>query len=164
MPGLANPKQQGQSQGPGQGQGVGLVQEVQLRGAKRTQELIRQNQKLPEADKGAVAEAERAKGNEFFRCVQGARCAVCCASTTCTVGRSTQHTREGTGLEVTGCGVGLCCAISQRHTPLVGFCVLDQYSSLPLRLEPFLMPSSMHTAAPVCSVCHIQVWPHCRRG
>lgn len=89
MPGLARPKQQGQ----GQAQGVRLVQQVQLRGAKRTQELIRQNQKLPEADKAAVAEAERAKGNEFFRCVQGARCAVLrCASTTCTVSRSTQQT------------------------------------------------------------------------
>jgi hypothetical protein len=80
MPGLARPKQQAQAQG--QGTGAGLVQEVQLRGAKRTQELIRQNQKLPEADKAAVAEAERVKGNEFFRCGRRGRCCavVCCAS------------------------------------------------------------------------------------
>jgi hypothetical protein len=47
----------------------GLVQEVQLRGAKRTQELIRQNQHLPQADKVALAEQERIKGNEHFRWV-----------------------------------------------------------------------------------------------
>lgn len=105
MPGLARTKQQGQVQGQTQGQG--LVQEVQLRGAKRTQELIRQNQKLPEADKAAVAETERAKGNEFFRCVQGVCCAVLhCASTTCTVARCTQQTPRS---EVTGCRGVSCC-------------------------------------------------------
>lgn len=59
MPGVARFKQQGQ--------GKGLVQEVQLRGAKRTQELIKQNQHLPDADKVALAEAERTKGNDHFR-------------------------------------------------------------------------------------------------
>jgi hypothetical protein len=59
MPGAARAHQQGQ--------GKGLVQEVRLRGAQRTQELVKQNQHLPIADKVAQAEAERAKGNEHFR-------------------------------------------------------------------------------------------------
>ena len=71
MPGRSVPKkqqQQGGAGGAGAGAGGGLVQEVELRGAKRTQQLIRQNQHLPAADKAALAEQERAKGNEHFRC------------------------------------------------------------------------------------------------
>jgi hypothetical protein len=64
MPGLRGPKQQQQGGVKG-----GLVQEVELRGAKRTQELIRQNQHLPLADRVALANEERAKGNEFYRSV-----------------------------------------------------------------------------------------------
>jgi hypothetical protein len=64
MPGLRGAKQQQQQQGGGKG---GLVQEVELRGAKRTQELIRQNKHLPMADRVALANEERIKGNEFYR-------------------------------------------------------------------------------------------------
>lgn len=68
MPGRSVPKKQQQQGGAGAGAGGGLVREVELRGAKRTQQLIRQNQHLPAADKAALAEQERAKGNEHFRC------------------------------------------------------------------------------------------------
>lgn len=49
-------------------QNKGLAQKAQLQGAQRIQELIRQNQQLPAADRAALVESEKAKGNDFFRC------------------------------------------------------------------------------------------------
>lgn len=58
-----------------QQEGSALVQEVQQKGAKRTQQLIQQNQHLPAAEKVALANSERIKGNEHFKWVwyRGAR-------------------------------------------------------------------------------------------
>lgn len=69
MPGRALPKrQQVGAAAAAAGAGV-LVQEVELRGAKRTQQLVDKNKNLPLADRVAQAEQERIKGNEHFRWV-----------------------------------------------------------------------------------------------
>jgi hypothetical protein len=44
-----------------------LVAEVAQRGARRTAALIAANQHLPAADKAALAQQERLKGNEHLK-------------------------------------------------------------------------------------------------
>eukprot|EP00775_Hariotina_reticulata_P001727 gene1727-2070_t len=44
-----------------------MVEEVELKGVQRTQQLLERNRHLPEADRAAVAVDERHKGNEAFR-------------------------------------------------------------------------------------------------
>jgi len=60
-----------QQQAAGASGSNALIEEVELRGVPRTQQLLQRNRHLPEADRAAVAVDERHKGNEAFRWAGG---------------------------------------------------------------------------------------------